>query len=493
MTRIRRRFCWRMFGLIAAMMLLGPVIVQTAAAQNGGSGAQQQLLSKLPATFMGMLPCADCPGIQYQLNLNADHTFMSRMTYEERNTSFDDSGTWEINGSVLALKSKGGGTQKYAERDANTLRQLDGNGNAIDSKLNYDLKRAPAFKPLPNQTSHEMEFSDAPTFTVAGVTDWTAAGGHGSDAILRTSEALTRETLSLKADQAIKRTGSGATSTSLAAKEGASRHRVAGDDDERRGDAVAAVHEYAEAVHADPSEENYFAWGSELLLHRAIWQAKDVFEEGVREHPKSARLLTGLSSALFAGALYEDAAQRICEASDLNPADAEPYMFMGKIAAAAPSTLPCVDERLARFARLEPQNAYANYLYAMAIWKQHGPTLDAATQEQVRALLTKAVTLDAKCSDGYLQLGNLDASLKEYPAAIEAYKKAIEVTPALSEAHYRLAVAYQRIGDESSAQAEFRAHEEIERKQAAEVDRQRREIKQFVVVPGGKTDDTHSQ
>jgi cytochrome c-type biogenesis protein CcmH/NrfG len=43
-----------------------------------------------------------------------------------------------------------------------------------------------------------MEFADKPNFTVAGVTDWTAVGGHGSDATLRTSEALARETLALK-------------------------------------------------------------------------------------------------------------------------------------------------------------------------------------------------------------------------------------------------------------------------------------------------------
>ena len=43
-----------------------------------------------------------------------------------------------------------------------------------------------------------MDFADKPNFTVAAVTDWTAAGGHGSDAVLRTSEALNREALTLK-------------------------------------------------------------------------------------------------------------------------------------------------------------------------------------------------------------------------------------------------------------------------------------------------------
>ncbi|MGB6193952.1 MAG: META domain-containing protein, partial [Terracidiphilus sp.] len=94
------------------------------------------------------LPCADCAGIDYQLNLRPDHTFASRMVYEGRNASFGDSGSWGMDGAMLVLKGKHGGTERYAIRDADTLRQLDANGNAIQSKLNYDLKRAPSFMPL---------------------------------------------------------------------------------------------------------------------------------------------------------------------------------------------------------------------------------------------------------------------------------------------------------------------------------------------------------
>jgi hypothetical protein len=47
-----------------------------------------------------------------------------------------------------------------------------------------------------------MAFADKPNFTVAGITDWTAVGGHGSDSSLRTSEALARETASLKPEEA---------------------------------------------------------------------------------------------------------------------------------------------------------------------------------------------------------------------------------------------------------------------------------------------------
>ena len=47
-----------------------------------------------------------------------------------------------------------------------------------------------------------MEFADTPNFTVAGVTDYSNAGLHGSDARVRTSEALNQETLALKSANA---------------------------------------------------------------------------------------------------------------------------------------------------------------------------------------------------------------------------------------------------------------------------------------------------
>ncbi len=43
----------------------------------------------------------------------------------------------------------------------------------------------------------QMEYSDQPEFTVAGVTDPTNLGGHGSDVLVRTKDELAKETASL--------------------------------------------------------------------------------------------------------------------------------------------------------------------------------------------------------------------------------------------------------------------------------------------------------
>jgi Flp pilus assembly protein TadD len=416
-----------------------------------------------------------------------------------------------------------------------------------------------------SSATQAMEFEDKPNFTIAGVTDWTAAGGHGSDSSLRTSETLVRETVALKPRDGVERVPSSTSDGSesndsesklrerlagtpadadanhrlgklylvagryaeaipllktactldpvnqedefdlalafkgagdlaqarqhvrhlLAQGETADFDRLAGELDEALGDPLAAVHEYELAVRMDPSEQNYFEWGSELLVHRAVWQAQEVFQQGAKAYPKSARMLAALGAALFAGARYDEAAQRFCDASDLNPADPDPYIFMGKIEIAAPNPLTCVEQKLARFVDEQPGNALANYFYAIALWKGHEQLADDRVVHRVESLLSNAVAIDAKCGDAYLQLGILHASESNYRKAIGFYEKAIEVSPQLADAHYRLGVAYDRLGEPDKAQKEFQLHDEIKKQQAAAVEQERREVKQFlVVVPG---------
>jgi hypothetical protein len=54
-------------------------------------------------------------------------------------------------------------------------------------------------------------------------------------------------------------------------------------------------------------------------------------------------------------------------------------------------------------------------------------------------------------------------------------------------------VAYDRIGERAKAERELALHDKIEKEQAAEVERQRKEIKQFVVSVPGKPDASSAQ
>ena len=326
-------------------------------------------------------------------------------------------------------------------------------------------------------TSAAMEFDDKPSFTVAGVTDWTNVGGHGSDTKLRTSESLARETADLKSRDP----GEASAGVSETAR-AADSHRLLGDRAEHSGDPLAAVREYEQAVRLDPSEQNYFAWGAELLLHRAIKPAAEVFTKGTIAHPKSARMLAGLGAALYAGGSYADAARRVCDASDLQPADPTPYLFLGKMEKAAPDSLPCVEQKLARFAHDEPTDALANYYYAVSLWKRSRGSQNSPSLQEVEALLQKAVAADPKLAEAYVQLGMVYAARANFAQAIEKYKKAVEINPQSTEAHYRLALAYKRVGEDQKSEQEMQLYKQADKSETATIEQRRREIRQFLII-----------
>src|SRR5215467_2688357 len=71
------------------------------------------------------------------------------------------------------------------------------------TEKNLDLVLTPESKaPTGGQSDQSPQFFDEPHFTVAGVTQTGNAGGHGSDVVLRSTEALTKATLSLAQPQA---------------------------------------------------------------------------------------------------------------------------------------------------------------------------------------------------------------------------------------------------------------------------------------------------
>jgi tetratricopeptide (TPR) repeat protein len=268
----------------------------------------------------------------------------------------------------------------------------------------------------------------------------------------------------------------------LAIKDGADEHRLLGDLDERLGDPLEAVREFEQAVRIDPSEPNYFDWGTELLLHGAVRPAVEVFTKAAGIHPRSSRMLVGLGAALYASGAFDAAARRLCEASDLKPADPTPYLYLGKMEKASPTPLPCSEQKLARFVAEQPENALANYYYAMTLWKREKGSENSKALQQAQVLLEKAVAIDPKLGEAYLQLGVLYSGRDAFEPAIHAYEKAVEVSSQLGEAHYRLALAYKRKGEEAKSRQEFQLYEQTEKTETAEIERQRRELQHFLVI-----------
>ena len=107
-------------------------------------------LQPLPAAFAGTLPCADCPGIRYALNLFPDHVYYLREEYlGEPAKAFDDIGRWGLSdGTQLVLRGGREAPLRFVLKGPDRLRRLDLEGREIDSILNYDLAREPGFVPF---------------------------------------------------------------------------------------------------------------------------------------------------------------------------------------------------------------------------------------------------------------------------------------------------------------------------------------------------------
>jgi tetratricopeptide (TPR) repeat protein len=257
-------------------------------------------------------------------------------------------------------------------------------------------------------------------------------------------------------------------------------HSLLADVDESAGDYLAAASEYQNAAQMEPSNDNIFNWGTELLVHQTFDAAIEVFTRGVSLYPRSVKLNVGLGVAFYLRGDYPHAVKALCSATDLEPSLAWPYLFLGRSYNNVSGTdAEEVRKRLQRFAQLEPRSAQALYYYAMSLWergRESQPSLP-----QVESLLKRALAVDPKFVDAHVQLGILYADQHRYPEAIGEFRCAIALQPALTTAHYHLAQAYIRTGERSQARSELQTFEHLRTQDQAETEKERNEVKQFIV------------
>ena len=329
------------------------------------------------------------------------------------------------------------------------------------------------------------EFYDEPKFTVSDVADPTGLGGHGSNATAASRESLAKDVRSIKGPSTHTSLDHSGTRADLENAlqhdpDNAELHRWLGEVEEQSGNSLAAVKEFQRAAELDPSEESLFAWGSELLDHGAAEPAVEVFSKGHRLFPRSVRMLTALGTAWYLRGSYQQAADNLCDASDLEPENDSPHIFLGKILNAETSSSERVRSTLKRYASLRPENATANYLYALGLWKQLASSHEPQLISQVEWLLKKSTRLDPNFSPAYLQLGIVYTAAQDFPKALVALKKAAELDAKSEQAHYRLAQVYRHLGQNANAQREMQAYQQSAREHEEELAREQHSRQVFV-------------
>jgi copper homeostasis protein (lipoprotein) len=150
-------------GVVVAGISLASAVFSIAAANAQDAPQQRETQSsphgKLLATYHGVLPCADCPGIDTTVKLfgadaKATHgQYVIHHVYQERKSSYDETGTWTLekgtpadaSASVYVLKPKtGSGVTNFLQVSNNVIKQLDNDRKPFAGSVNFSLKRVGA-------------------------------------------------------------------------------------------------------------------------------------------------------------------------------------------------------------------------------------------------------------------------------------------------------------------------------------------------------------
>lgn len=128
------------FVIISAVGLLMACGNNSATEPGSESSGTDTATAVSSEVYTGMLPCADCEGIDISLALYPDSSYTMNSVYkgsrvDSTNNSFNESGVWKIYGKdTVCLTGKDSSVLTYVKTDS-TLTQLDGDKKLITGEL----------------------------------------------------------------------------------------------------------------------------------------------------------------------------------------------------------------------------------------------------------------------------------------------------------------------------------------------------------------------
>lgn len=139
-------------GLLIVACLVVFIIIRVNIALNYSSSKNtiEDFIPDLPTSYTGTIPCASCPGIEYELRLETGQ-FTEYKHYVDRDPGYiTQTGSWEISGDRLTIDPKDEGDRKQFSITDERLRLLDMESDQISGELaeNYVLERNSEFQSI---------------------------------------------------------------------------------------------------------------------------------------------------------------------------------------------------------------------------------------------------------------------------------------------------------------------------------------------------------
>ena len=249
--------------------------------------------------------------------------------------------------------------------------------------------------------------------------------------------------------------------------------------EETRQHYLEGVRAYQKAAELEPGNEDYrYDYANELLQHRTNQEAIVLFATGVRDFPKSWRLRLGLGCAYYLAGKFDEAAQALLETVKVEPTIKLAYFFLGKTYESAESFQPAIRETFKAYLGRNPDDPWAYYHYGNILYLR--AQLDPQPDSQpAKSNLNRALVLKPDFAEAYLQLGIILQQEGQLKESIPLLNRAIQSNPRLAAAHYRLAIAYKRLGENDRAKPEFDLYEKF--KAESQTEQEKQKVIQFLV------------
>lgn len=156
------------FSVVAASALFVLMGCHNRAEMQVLEPTHEEALKPMQQSWRGVLPCADCEGIETSLFLEKDGTWVMNQHYQgaKAPSSFASYGTWARTADKLVLTDTKG-EKRYFRAKGEGLEMLDIQGNPIESPFNYTLAPVTAALPSTPMAMRGMYFymADAAIFT----------------------------------------------------------------------------------------------------------------------------------------------------------------------------------------------------------------------------------------------------------------------------------------------------------------------------------------
>lgn len=262
------------------------------------------------------------------------------------------------------------------------------------------------------------------------------------------------------------------------ADQSARAQSLLGETFEKQDQFQNAIAHFVRAAQLEPSEENAWQLGAEFLRHWTFAEAIREFEAATVQFPTSTRIRFGLGAAYYGGARYAESIPVFAGLLDADKNNALYAKLLG-MACTAPRdrTEPRCDVLLS-YAQSHPRDAIGATAAAAMLQEESRSAGDLAL---ARHLLDSAIAADPKLPEAQYQMGLLRQDQDDWAGSIGYLQTAVRLKPDLSRAHYRLALAYRRVGRQAEAKAEMDLERKCAKQEEEDEDRSMRQITTFVV------------